>query len=263
MGRQQQPALSLLGPLAAGTFRKLLIQSFKSETDRRCRAHAPCARNWGFNRGNKGFRFQVSGFRLPSTERRVSRGKSSKDSPLDTRLSPLFLSLVPRHSPLDPHIAPKYNSGRLFFFAKFLRGSLRIDVRDREEFNAALMPGPHQSIVVVEDDAGMKKAIERLLRAAGFHPVSFASAEELLQTEAAESAACLVLDIHLPGLSGLELGRLLVTSGRPKPLIFITGQDEASLRDEAQRLGCGYFRKPFEGKALLEAIRWAIGVDSK
>jgi FixJ family two-component response regulator len=125
------------------------------------------------------------------------------------------------------------------------------------------MPHP-QSIVVVEDDAGMKKAIERLLRAAGFHPVPFASAEELLQTEAADTAACLVLDIHLPGLSGLELGRLLAASGRPKPLIFITGQDEASLRDEALRLGCiDYFRKPFDGTALLEAIRQAIGIDSK
>jgi FixJ family two-component response regulator len=125
------------------------------------------------------------------------------------------------------------------------------------------MHDQRQSIVVVEDDAGMSKAIERLLRAAGFQSVCFASAEELLQTEAADSAACLVLDIHLPGLSGLELGRLLVISGRPKPLIFITGQDEGSLRDEAQRLGCGYFRKPFEGKALLEAIRRAIKVESK
>ena len=123
------------------------------------------------------------------------------------------------------------------------------------------MSDQHQSIVVVEDDAGMKKAIERLLRAAGFQPVSFASAEELLQTEAADSATCLVLDIHLPGLSGLELGQLLITSGRAKPFIFITGQDEASLRGEAQRLGCAYFRKPFEGKALLEAIRQAIKVD--
>ena len=123
------------------------------------------------------------------------------------------------------------------------------------------MPGQYQSIAVVEDDAGMKKAIERLLRAAGFQPVSFASAEELLQTEAAESAVCLVLDIHLPGLSGLELRRILVASGRAKPIIFITGRDEPSLRDEAQRLGCAYFRKPFEGKALLEAIRAVMTVD--
>jgi|ERR1700757_4415004 FixJ family two-component response regulator len=123
------------------------------------------------------------------------------------------------------------------------------------------MADQQQSIVVVEDDAGMSKAIERLLRAAGFQPVSFASAEELLQTEAASRAACLVLDIHLPGLSGLELGRCLVTSARAKPVIFITAQDEPFLRDEAQRLGCAYFRKPFDGKALLEAIRRAIKLD--
>jgi FixJ family two-component response regulator len=123
------------------------------------------------------------------------------------------------------------------------------------------MPGLHQSIVVVEDDAGMSKAMERLLRAAGFQPVSFASAEELLQTEAVDSAACLVLDIHLPGLSGLELGRLLLGSDHVKPIIFITGQDEPSLRDEAQRLGCiAYFRKPFDGSALLEAIRAVVTV---
>ena len=120
------------------------------------------------------------------------------------------------------------------------------------------MADQHQSIVVVEDDAGMSKAIQRLLRAAGFQSTSFASAEELLKTDAVDSAACLVLDIHLPGLSGLELARLLVTSGRAKPVIFITGQDEASLGDEAQRLGCAYFRKPFKGKELLEAIRGVV-----
>ena len=116
----------------------------------------------------------------------------------------------------------------------------------------------HQSIVVVEDDAAMSKAIERLLRAAGFQSNFFASAEELLQTDVVASADCLVLDIHLPGISGLELGRRLVTSNRPKAVIFITGQDEAFLQNEAQRLGCACLRKPFRGKELLEAIRRAI-----
>jgi FixJ family two-component response regulator len=125
----------------------------------------------------------------------------------------------------------------------------------------ALLADQHQSIVVVEDDAGMSKALARLLRAAGFQPMSFASAEELLETKTVDSAACLVLDIHLPGLSGLELARLLITSGSAKPVIFITGQDEPALRDEARRIGCAYFRKPFEGKALLEAIRAVLTVD--
>jgi FixJ family two-component response regulator len=124
--------------------------------------------------------------------------------------------------------------------------------------NAALARGQQPSVVVVEDDAGMSKAIERLLRAAGFRPQSFASAEELLQTEAADEADCLVLDINLPNISGLELGRRLCTEGRSRSIIFITAQDDATQRDEAHRLGCAYFRKPFEGKALLEAIRRAI-----
>lgn len=127
----------------------------------------------------------------------------------------------------------------------------------------ALVADQHPSIVVVEDDAGMSKAIARLLRAAGFQSLSFASAEELLETQAVDSAACLLLDIHLPGLSGLELARLLITSGRAKPFIFITGQDEAPLRDEARCLGCAYFHKPFEGSALLAAIRAAVTVDPK
>jgi FixJ family two-component response regulator len=127
--------------------------------------------------------------------------------------------------------------------------------------DAGLARGQHRSIVVVEDDAGMSKAIERLLRAAGFQAKSFASAEELLQTAAADEADCLVLDINLPGLSGLELGRRLIAEGRARSIIFITGQDDATLRDEAQRLGCAYFRKPFEGKELLEAIRRAINLN--
>src|SRR5262245_40231020 len=124
----------------------------------------------------------------------------------------------------------------------------------------AVVADQHQSIVVVEDDAGMSKAIARLLRAAGFQPTSFASAEELLQTEAVDFAACLVLDIRLPGLSGLEMARILVTSGRATPVNFITGQDDESVREEAQRLGCAYLRKPFKGKELLEAIRGVVTV---
>ena len=64
------------------------------------------------------------------------------------------------------------------------------------------MPDQQQSIVIVEDDAGMRKAIERLLRAGGFQWVSFASAEAFMQAGAADTAGCLVLDINLPGLSG-------------------------------------------------------------
>jgi FixJ family two-component response regulator len=121
------------------------------------------------------------------------------------------------------------------------------------------MPDKQQSIVVVEDDAGMRKAIERLLRAGGFHCVSFASAEALLQTGAADTAACLVLDIHLPGLSGFQLQRQLMASGRKLPVIFITALDDAAARAEAQRIGSvAYFRKPFDGSAFLREIGRAL-----
>lgn len=116
-----------------------------------------------------------------------------------------------------------------------------------------------QSIVVVEDDAGMRKAIERLLRAGGFQCVSFASAEALLQAGAADTAACLVLDVHLPGLSGFQLQRQLRASGRQSPVIFITAKDDAAVRAEARRIGSvAYFRKPFDGKVFLREIVRAL-----
>jgi FixJ family two-component response regulator len=118
-----------------------------------------------------------------------------------------------------------------------------------------------QSIVVVEDDDGMRRAIQRLLRAAGFNAVVFSSAEALLEADAADSAGCLVFDIHLPGLSGFELQRRLSTAGHKAPVIFITAHDDASVREEAEQLDCiGYFRKPFEGSSLLEAIRRALNI---
>jgi len=125
---------------------------------------------------------------------------------------------------------------------------------------SALMADQNQSIVLVEDDAGMRKAIARLLRAAGFNAVRvFPSAEALLGTDAAESAACLVLDIHLPGLSGIDLRRRLAASGREPPVIFITAHEDPSVRDEAETLGCvDYLHKPFEGSVLLNAIRRAL-----
>ncbi|MGZ9243443.1 MAG: response regulator transcription factor [Candidatus Binatia bacterium] len=125
--------------------------------------------------------------------------------------------------------------------------------------NAELLPDQHPSIVVVEDDAGMSKAIARLLRAAGFQTKSFASAEEFLQTDAASEADCMVLDVHLPGISGFDLRRRLAALGQNMPVIFITAQDEDSVRAEAEQLDCiAYFRKPFQGSELLGAIREAL-----
>ncbi|TMA61150.1 MAG: response regulator [Deltaproteobacteria bacterium] len=121
------------------------------------------------------------------------------------------------------------------------------------------MPDQQQSIVIVEDDAGMRKAIERLLRAGGFQWVSFASAEAFMQAGAADTAGCLVLDINLPGLSGFQLQRQLMASGRKSPVIFITAHDDEVARAEAGRIGSvAYFRKPFDGKVFLREIVRAL-----
>ena len=113
---------------------------------------------------------------------------------------------------------------------------------------------------MVEDDPSMVQAIKRLLRAAGFPVLPFASAEALLQSGATAEAACFVLDIHLPGLSGLELQQRLLDRGRRQPVIFITAQDEPSIREAAEASGAvACLGKPFPARTLLGAIRQALG----
>jgi FixJ family two-component response regulator len=111
-------------------------------------------------------------------------------------------------------------------------------------------------IIVVDDDMSMSQAIERLLAAAGCKARTFASAEELLESGASAEAAVLILDIQLPGMSGLDLCRHLVAAGDVPPVIFITGQDRPGTRDQALRSGAvAYFTKPFAGQELIRAIR--------
>jgi FixJ family two-component response regulator len=117
-------------------------------------------------------------------------------------------------------------------------------------------------IAVVEDDDGMRRALERLLRIAGFHPLLFRTAEAFLGDQSAQSAACVVLDIHLPGLSGLELRRRMSAAGNQQPVIFITAEEDDSMRREAEQLDCSaYLRKPFEGIALLNALRKVLSIN--
>ena len=118
-------------------------------------------------------------------------------------------------------------------------------------------------IVIVDDDAGMMHAMERLLNAAGYQSVAFSSAEALLDTDATTTAECLVLDIHLPGLSGFDLGFHLRQTGYHAPIIFITAFDDPDSRRRAQaNWAAGYFIKPFPGQALLAAIAKAIEAES-
>src|SRR6185503_4965901 len=96
------------------------------------------------------------------------------------------------------------------------------------------MPDLTQNIIIVDDDPEMNLAIRRLLSAAGFQAEAFPSAEALLESKAAATAACLVLDVHLPGLSGFELRKRLQEGGNQQPVIFITAYDDPASETEAQ-----------------------------
>ena len=118
-------------------------------------------------------------------------------------------------------------------------------------------------IAIVDDDASVRKALERLLKAAGFEATSFASAPEFLQGGLATPPECLVLDIHLGGMNGFELYEQLLSGGSSLPVIFITAHDDAATREHARQIGSsGYLRKPFEQHALLGAIYRALKQES-
>lgn len=110
-------------------------------------------------------------------------------------------------------------------------------------------------VAIVEDDAAMRKSIGRLLDAGGYSPNAFASAEEFLQSAIIDSAVGLVLDIHLPGISGIELRRHLRAAGSTLPVIFITAFDDDATRAEALAAGCvEYLQKPFDASRLTDAL---------
>jgi FixJ family two-component response regulator len=115
------------------------------------------------------------------------------------------------------------------------------------------------TVLIVEDDASLRQATERLFRAAGYATVAFASAEALLDARRGEPAACLVIDIFLPGLSGFELQAQLAAAGSDVPVIFISGHDEPHVREQAEQAGAfAYLPKPWVGATLLGMVARAV-----
>ena len=113
-----------------------------------------------------------------------------------------------------------------------------------------------ESVLLVEDDSAMGEALRRLLRAAGFSVTRYPSAEALLESGAARDSGCLVVDIHLPGISGIELRRRLSEAGSRARVIFITAYEDDQIREAAMRSGAvAYFTKPFLGRDLIAALR--------
>jgi FixJ family two-component response regulator len=116
-------------------------------------------------------------------------------------------------------------------------------------------------IAVIDDDRSICLSMSRLLRAVHYHPISYLSAEAFLSDTNRPKFACLVLDIQLKGMSGLDLSKRLHAVRDFTPIVFITAQDNPETQELAEATNCaGYFRKTDSGEDVLAAIRRAIEV---
>ncbi len=118
-------------------------------------------------------------------------------------------------------------------------------------------------ILIVDDDGPVRRALGRLIQAAGYRVELFASAEEYLAREPADLPACLVLDIRMPGMGGLELQRAIGGTPRSLPIVFVSGHGDDEARNQALAAGAiAVLSKPLDEQVLLGAIRSAVGPPS-
>lgn len=114
-------------------------------------------------------------------------------------------------------------------------------------------------ISIIDDDDSLRAALVGLVRSLGYRASGFASAEDFLATGAAKDCACIVTDIQMPGLSGIELKQRLAQGGSAAPVIMITARTEAGLREKAVASGAiCVLQKPFAAEALIDCIEKAI-----
>ena len=118
------------------------------------------------------------------------------------------------------------------------------------------------TVFVVDDDPSMRASIQGLLKSASLRSESFGTAEEFLRNKAPDGPSCLVLDVSLPGVNGLDLQRELADAGIQIPIIFITGHGDIPMTVKAMKSGAVEFlTKPFQDQDLLDAIRQALDRD--
>jgi FixJ family two-component response regulator len=120
-------------------------------------------------------------------------------------------------------------------------------------------PADEATVFVIDDDARMRAATERLLRSVGLHVESFAAPKDFLTRKLPDGPSCLVLDVRLPGMSGLDVQRNLTEAGVQIPIIFITGHGDIPMTVKAMKSGAVEFlTKPFRDQDLVDAIQQAL-----
>lgn len=114
-------------------------------------------------------------------------------------------------------------------------------------------------ISIVDDDECVREAIRGLLRSLGYMATTYASAEDFLDSNGVNDTSCLITDVHMPGLSGVELYRRLIADGSAPPTIFVTGLPDESTRNQALAAGAvAFLSKPFGEKSLIDCLEAAL-----
>jgi FixJ family two-component response regulator len=119
-----------------------------------------------------------------------------------------------------------------------------------------------ETVFIVDDDASVREALGNLMRSVGLHAQLFASAQEFLKTPQPDSAACLILDVRMPGLSGLDCQRQLAEAGFHIRIVFMTGHGDIPMSVRAIKAGAvDFLTKPFRDQDLLDAVQQALDRD--
>ena len=118
-------------------------------------------------------------------------------------------------------------------------------------------------VIIVDDDASVREALSELILSAGFQSISFPSTREFLDADVLDGPGCLILDVRMPGASGLDLQHRLAQSGNPKPIIFLTGHGDIPMTVQAMKAGAvDFLTKPARDQTLLDAVVAGIAMDA-
>jgi FixJ family two-component response regulator len=118
-------------------------------------------------------------------------------------------------------------------------------------------------VIIVDDDASVREALSELIRSAGLQSTCFPSPRELLDSDVLDAPGCLILDVRMPGTSGLDLQIHLARTGNPKPIIFVTGHGDIPMTVQAMKAGAvDFLTKPIRDQTLLDAVTAGVAMDA-